>query len=60
MEKIESIRISLKKGIGYIGYAFGKTNIIRNHIAFFEKLAEKEINIFLIHHFLNILILESG
>lgn len=44
MEKIESIRISLKKGIGYLGYAFGNTNIIRNHIAFFEKLAEKEIN----------------
>lgn len=33
---------SLKKGIGY--FAYGNTNIICNHIAFFEKLAEKEID----------------
>ena len=41
MGKINPVRISIKKGIGY--FAYGNTNIIRNHIAFFEKLAEIEI-----------------
>lgn len=42
MEKIEPVRISLKKGIGY--FAYGNTNIIRNHIVFFEEFVKKEID----------------
>lgn len=41
MKKIEPVRISFKRGIGY--FAYGNTNIIRSHITFFEKLVEKEI-----------------